>query len=127
MTEDQQDRLELALFAEQTGDEKYKGLAQRYADYFKAHDDLVKKLEQEDPDVDFEDNGEYQAFIKGNQPTLTAREVKVLERQQVLTEAEDRAFNRMKEKFDAQEKEIRQIKNEPQAKEMVAGVQTEAE
>jgi len=123
LSEEERERIELAAFAETTGDGKYKDLASRYYDYFKAHKDFVAQARDKDPDVEFdEDNEEYQKFLKENRPVLSEREVRKLDREMIKEEI--RRENR--KEIESQKKEIDRIKTEPEVNKAVSSFKERA-
>jgi len=117
--EHERERFELAQFAESL-DDGYKGLSGKYLDFFKAHREYVANAQKEDPDVEFdEDNDDYQEFLRKNRPQLTDREVRKLEREQILHEAEFRAIKKFEKELAERDRELQRIKTEPEVKSAV--------
>jgi hypothetical protein len=83
-------------------DPQYKGMAKKQLEYLRNHQAKVDELEAEDPDGDITENPRYIAWVKRNKPHIPAREVKRLEREIILKEAELRAEQKLEQKYKPQ-------------------------
>lgn len=105
LPEDAKDSIDFWLDAEGV-DEKYKGYAKKQLSYIKNHQQIAKQLRDADPDTPLEENPRYLSWVKQNKPSASRREIRRLEREIVIHEAEQR----VSQKKDSQIEELRSWK-----------------
>jgi len=103
LPDDAKDSVEFFLGAEGV-DEKYKGYAKRQLDYLRQHQEKIDQLEEADPDTPIEENPRYIAWVNKNKPKVSQREIRRIDREIVINEAEKRASSKSK-------KELEELRN----------------
>lgn len=103
---------EMARFADENM-EGYKGAAQECKDYFQKSKNYIDKRLKEDPHVDLRNDEEYKTFVARNRPKFTQADVKKVEREMVIKEAEKRAYERTGAENQRLQHELDKMKKAP--------------
>ena len=104
-TADQVKRLEIAKYAEDNFSD-YKGLTDKYKEFFRKQKDYLEKRLTEDPEAQLDDTDhEYQAFLKRNQPVFTQDDMEKVIEKRTMEKAKEEAVKEI-------EPEIQRIKEE---------------
>lgn len=104
---------ELARFADKNMD-GYEGAARETKEYFEKSKNYIDKRLKEDPHVDLRNDEEYKTFIARNRPNFTQADAKKVEREMVISEAENRAYNRAGAENQRLQHELDRMKKAPQ-------------
>jgi hypothetical protein len=111
LSEDEQDEYELAVYASEKFPDQHKDFPKKLSEYFRKKQDFIRKQQDEDPEFNEEDP-EFQRWDRQNRPQISRREMRKIERSQILDEAEGKV---RKDLYDPVQKEIQRIRSEPLA------------
>lgn len=101
LLDEEREQLEYAREAERLLPDKFKGQEGKVKKFLKDHQAYLEKAKAADPDVVFDaSNAEYQAFLAKNNPIISPRQVREIERLRAAEEADKR--------FDPKLNEIRE-------------------
>lgn len=98
LNEDDQERAEMAVFAEKNLGEGYNGFGEKVINFLAAHKKFVDDTLAEDPDAVFDEtNEEYQKFLRANDPKIPPKTWKKIEKAQWKHEARQEFENEKKQ------------------------------
>lgn len=103
----------LAKYASQNMDE-YKGADEELKTYFNKSKAYIERRLKEDPHVDLREDQEYRNFMAQNRPRFNQNDVKKVEKEMIITEAEKRAEQKSSMENRRLKHELERIKKEPQ-------------
>lgn len=88
LVDEEKDQLQYARDAERLMGGKFRGQEAKVKAFFKAHTAYLEAATAKDADVTFDaDNAEYQAWLTKNNPTISPRDVREIERARAVDEA----------------------------------------
>lgn len=125
LSEEEEDEIKLAQFAEETDPAKYAGYTRRVTEFIKRHRDFVAKQQETNPDVELETSDEYQAFLQKNK-AIPQPERKKLARAKLIDEAKREAKKELSAETDELRAKLREIEVRPQIKSTVEQLRSEA-
>lgn len=103
----------LAKYASQNMDE-YKGADEELKTYFNKSKAYIERRLKEDPHVDLREDQEYRNFMAQNRPRFNQNDVKKVEKEMIISEAEKRAEQKSSMENRRLKHELERIKKEPQ-------------
>ena len=113
LSEDEQDYYDLLRYAAQEKGDQYQGELDKFVAFANKRNRLRDSILENDPDADLSEHEAFQRFTERSRPTLPRREIKAIERMQVVAEAEKQIKAQYDDKFQSLEKETKQANLEP--------------
>ena len=103
----------IAKYASENMDE-YKGAHEELKTYFNKSKAYIERRLKEDPHVDLREDQEYRNFMAQNRPRFNQNDVKKVEKEMIISEAEKRAEQKSSLENRRLKHELERIKKEPQ-------------
>jgi hypothetical protein len=109
---EEQEIYSIAKYASKNMDE-YKGADEELKTYFNKSKAYIERRLKEDPHVDLRQDQEYKTFMAQNRPRFNQNDVKKVEKEMIITEAESRAERKSSLENRRLKHELERIKREP--------------
>lgn len=106
--------IDVIQFAAKDDPKKYGDAPKQWLGYYKKVDDYVQRMQKEDPEWDADKDEKFQSFVEENSPKISTREMRQIERNWAVAEAEKRVEKRYAPKLEEAERRVRAQELKPE-------------